>query len=166
MKTLRTYSLNNFPVYHTAVLPILIMFYVVPSSYLSYDGSLYLWLPFLQYLFSHSLPLATATNLISFSLNLVGIFCFSWILLNWEHAVWICLSVRLTSLSMMPSRFTHSVTNGRVSSLFMAKLHTQHISLLFYPFTHHLSLKSCCKEFCYKQGCRYLFELVFLSFWI
>ena len=52
MKTLRTYSLNNFPVYHTAVLPILIMFYVVPSSYLSYDGSLYLWLPFLYYPFS------------------------------------------------------------------------------------------------------------------
>ena len=28
MKTLRTYSLNNFPVYHTAVLTILIMLYV------------------------------------------------------------------------------------------------------------------------------------------
>ena len=68
MRTLRIYSLYNFPVYHTALLTIVIILYII-SVVLIYltTGSLYLLTAFLQFLLSP--PLVT-TNLISFSMSL------------------------------------------------------------------------------------------------
>ena len=38
MRTLRIYFLNNFPIYHTAVLTIVTMLYIyIPSTYFSYN---------------------------------------------------------------------------------------------------------------------------------
>ena len=79
------------------------------------------------------------------------------------------LSVRLISLSMMPSRSIHSVTNDRISSLFMAKLHTDTHTTFLYFFIHSsitCHLEAVINNSAMNMGCRYLFELMFHPFWI
>lgn len=49
MRTLRVYSLNNFQLYHTAVLTLLIMLYITSLVFIYLiTGSLYLLTTFLQ----------------------------------------------------------------------------------------------------------------------
>ena len=70
MRNLRTYySLNNFPMYHTTVLTMVIMLHITfPVLFYLITGSLYL-LTFLQFPLPSPLPLVTP-SLISFSLSL------------------------------------------------------------------------------------------------
>ena len=58
MRTHKMYSLNSFPVYHTAVLPIVMMLYIT-SLVLIYliTGNLYLLTTFLQFPFPSKLHL-------------------------------------------------------------------------------------------------------------
>ena len=60
MTTLRIYSLNSFPIYHTAVVPIAIMLYIT-SLGLMYliTGSLYLLTTFIKFSLS---PTPAASN--------------------------------------------------------------------------------------------------------
>ena len=62
IRTLRMYSLNNVPLYHAAVLTILMVY--ISSTYLS-AKSLYVLITGLQFPILHPLPLA-ATILMSF----------------------------------------------------------------------------------------------------
>ena len=149
MKTLRTYSLNNFPVYHTAVLTILIMLYVIflVLIYLMMEVCTF------DYLSSnipspHSLPLETSHKSHLFFSEFGGDFLvFLDSTYNGEHAVWICLSdlFDLAWCLQDPSTVSQMIGFPYYLWLNYTHTHTHHISLLFYPFIHYLSLRSCYK---------------------
>ena len=74
MGTLSIYCLNNFPMYHTAVLTTVIMLYIISLVLIYFIiGGLYLLIPFIQFPFSLP-PTPVTTNLISFSMSLVFVF--------------------------------------------------------------------------------------------
>ena len=168
MKTLRTYSLNHFPVYHTAVLTILIMLYVtfLVLIYLMMEVCTF------DYFSSnipspHSLPLGTATNLISFSLNLVGIFCFSWILLITENMQYefVCQ----TYFTQHDAFKIHPQCHKWQDFLIIYGLITHTHTTFLYFFIHSsiaCYLEAMVNNSAMNMGCRYLFELMFHSFWI
>ena len=108
MKTLRIYSLNNFPIYHKIVLAIVIMLYFT-ALVLTY---LYIWKfgpcnHLLPIPLPHPPPLAT-TSLISFSTKFFFFFNSTH---KWNHIVFVFLC--LTSLCIMASRSIYTVPNGR-----------------------------------------------------
>ena len=70
MRTLRTYSLNDFDIYNIDINYINHILYYLPNIYFITE-SLHLLTTFIQFPVSHPLPLVT-TNLISFSMNLFG----------------------------------------------------------------------------------------------
>ena len=122
MAVLRTCSSNNFPVGHTTALTIIIMSHIASRVV----SSLTKCVPLITFL---QLPLPTPpliiTNPISFSMSLV-FFCFLLFVIldytyKWHHTVFVFLW--LISLSIMPSKSIHVVTNDRISSLIMAELH-------------------------------------------
>ena len=82
MRFLRNYSLNDFHIWHTAVLIIFIMLYItfLLLIYLM-TGILYLLTAFIQPPPLHLLPMVT-TNLTSFSMSLIV--CF-WIIIGLQH---------------------------------------------------------------------------------
>ena len=119
MKTLRIYPFSTFPIYHTAVLIIVILYVISLVLIYHISGSLYL----LMISNSFFPPPSTAgyhkSNLLFCEFG----FCF--VLFQESTCKWdrnnICLSVWLISLGIMPTKSIHVVANSRISSLCMAE---------------------------------------------
>ena len=115
IRTLRMYSLNNVPLYHAAVLTILMVY--ISSTYLS-AKSLYVLITGLQFPILHPLPLA-ATILISFLWDFV-VFVLDFTYNINEIILYLPFSVWIMILSQTPSISIHVVLNSRISSFLMA----------------------------------------------
>lgn len=104
MRTVRTYSLDNFQIYHMAALTMTFMPYVVsPVPTYLLTGSLYLGHPSCNVPLPGSQPLVT-TNLVlflSFFFNFLDVTC--------EENLKIFVSLQCISISIMPSRPIHVV---------------------------------------------------------
>ena len=126
MRTLRIYFLDNFLMYHIAVLAILIMLYItflVAFIYLT-TRSLYILTSFLQFPFP--LPLASSnhkseSHLFSYEFFGFCLFC----LLVLFYIRYISEVMQCLSLINFPednaSGSIHVVANGWISSFFMAE---------------------------------------------
>ena len=108
IKILRVYFVNNFPIYPTAVLAIVIMLYITSLVFIYLiTERLYLLTTFLLFLVPHPLPLVI-TSPISFSMN----FLFKIPHVS-EIIQYLFFSVWLISFSIMSSKYIHVVKKVR-----------------------------------------------------
>lgn len=116
MRILRSCSFNSFLIYHTAMLATVIVLYVIwhiLSTDLSYNWK-FRCFDHLPPIPSPLLSPLVTTSLISFSMSLL-LFLFVFFF-NPMHAWDQTVFVGVISLSIMPLRFIHVVTNDRISS--------------------------------------------------
>ena len=130
---MRTFKvLAVFQICSTVLLTIVIMWYITSQWRIYFiTGTLYHWLPSPISPTPHPLPLATS-SLFSVSVSLALFFCFVFI---WfvcfffflknphisEITWYLSFSAWFISLSIMPSRSYHVVTNGKIPFFFMAE---------------------------------------------
>ena len=127
------YSLSSFQICSTVLLTIVIMWYITSQWRIYFiTGSLNHWLPSPVSPTLHPLPLAT-TSLFSVSMSVAfflvslfsfDLFAFFFFLKNprISEIIWyLYFSAWFISLSIMPSRFNHVVTNGKIPFFFMAE---------------------------------------------
>ena len=105
---------------------------------------LYLWPPFIQF----TLPLQplTTTNLFSVSMSLIFVclhvycfFCFYFFCLDSTckgYNMVYSFSIWLISLSIMPSRCIHVITEGKISFVFLKWLNHIPLYVCMYAYTH------------------------------
>ena len=118
MRTLRFYSLNNFPTYHRAILAIVIMLYIT-SLVLTYliTESLYLLITLLQFLLFPPFAYSNhKSDLFFYEFGGFGFLIFLDSTCKWDLIVFVFLW--LISLSIMLSWSIHVVENDRVSLFF------------------------------------------------
>ena len=161
------YSVNNFVLYHTAVLAIVIMLNISVFLVLIYLVTR-IW-----YVLTLSTPptpplLLVTTNQISFLRVWCSEFwgCFTDSTCKWNHAVFVL--VWLISFSIMSLRFIHVVTNCRIFSFYGWIIFHCMYKSQFYPFIHQQT--SCClilaivDKILWTQEYRYFSELISLLF--
>ena len=107
-------TLSNFQIYNTALFTMVSMLYITSSEFIHLlTGCLHPLTTFTH--FPYPVPPLKATNLSSVSVSLF----FSDSTYKWDYIA--CVFLWFISLSIMPSRFIHVVTNGRISFFFMTE---------------------------------------------
>ena len=110
MRIFKSYSLNNFQIYHTVLLNIVTLLYItVTGIFYLVTGNFYLLTTFT---ISQTFPTHISGNHQSVLLSMNSIFLFPHIS---EIIQYLSFSVWLISLSIMPSSSIHVASNGRTS---------------------------------------------------
>lgn len=113
IRTLRNYSVNNFPMYHAVMLAIVIMLSTI-SPALSYTWKSGNFRP----TSSNSSPPYSASGIHKSDLFSMSLFVFRFHISVRSYSTYLSFSVQLILLSTVPSRSIHIVKNGRISSFF------------------------------------------------
>ena len=118
MSTFKICSFSNFQICKTVLLTTVTMLYFT-SLWLTYfiTGSLCLWTPFAHFLQPYAPTYGNDQSVLCTTLVVFVFFLDS--TYKRDHTIFIFLW--LISLSIMPSRSIHVVTNGKISFLFMAE---------------------------------------------